>query len=184
MLQTLFRGNSDSGHWFCVSTVGCREGDINIFDSAYKYLDTDSMLQICAILQHSGTSIKFNNVPVQKQIGGSDCGLYAIAFATTVCLGLNPGQLLFEQDKMRAHLRTCLENGKFTIFLYKINTNWSKKKTKINKRDIFCVCRAVVCCCARNAKHGFMFDVSVSGHRIFLLQLQTWNISVMTVDHL
>ena len=75
---------------------------------------------------------------VQKQAGGSNCGLFAIAFATTLINGKQPGSIvvlnvcwlcmhawvsrstvivysihignnLFKQEEMRRHLIECLE---------------------------------------------------------------------------
>ena len=41
----------------------------------------------------------------QKQAGGKDCGLYAIAFAVTLVFNLHPSKLKFNQQKMRSHLK-------------------------------------------------------------------------------
>ena len=43
----------------------------------------------------------------QKQVGGTDCGLFSIAFADALAHGMNPGMLKFHQDKMRSHLVDC-----------------------------------------------------------------------------
>ena len=37
---------------------------------------------------------------VQMQAGGSDCGLFAIAFATAIVNGVPPGKFVFNQAKM------------------------------------------------------------------------------------
>ena len=41
---------------------------------------------------------------------------FAIAYATTLCLGESPGKYSFHQAKMRSHLKQCLENEHFTMF--------------------------------------------------------------------
>ena len=47
---------------------------------------------------------------VQKQLGGSNYGLFALAFITAVLNNQDPTALCFEQNKMRRHLTECLEN--------------------------------------------------------------------------
>ena len=58
----------------------------------------------------------FNNI---MQNGTSDCGLYAIAFATAVAFGDDPGSCLFHTQEMRRHLYHCLEAGKLEPFPHK-----------------------------------------------------------------
>ena len=143
MVQILHRGSSGSGHWLTTSTLGCPEGSINVYDSIYTDLDQDTKIQICNILRHTGKCIKFQNIPVQHQVGGADCGLFAIAFAVSLCNGLNPEKLIFNQDKMRQHLISCLEAQFFSNFPFSINTNWRKKKSVSVKENIFCICRVI-----------------------------------------
>ena len=52
----------------------------------------------------------------QKQKGGSDCGVFAIAFAFHAAMGDNISGLQFDQLKMRRHLMKCLRKQKFTPF--------------------------------------------------------------------
>ena len=143
MVQILHRGSSGSGHWFTVSTTGCQEGSINVFDSIYNDIDQESKVQICSILKHKGKFLKFHILPVQRQVGGSDCGVFSIAFAVALCFGLNPAKLIFNQEKMREHLLYCILEQKFNNFPFSINTNWKKKKTVTVKETIFCICRAL-----------------------------------------
>ena len=53
---------------------------------------------------------------VQRQSGGSDCGLFAIANATALCGGLDPHLQNFEQSKMREHLKMCLFRNRLECF--------------------------------------------------------------------
>ena len=39
---------------------------------------------------------------VQMQSGTYDCGLFAVAFATALAFGYNPGQYFFDQPSMRS----------------------------------------------------------------------------------
>ena len=143
MVQILHRGSADLGHWFTISTLNCNVGTINVFDSAFNDIDKESKSQIASILKFDGKCLKLQKVPVQHQAGGSDCGLFAIAFAVALCFGLNPSKLIFEQSKMRDHLLHCLKENEFTNFSFSINPMWKKKKIVINKETLFCFCRGL-----------------------------------------
>ena len=49
-------------------------------------------------------------VTVQKQNGGYNCGLFAIAFADVILDGRSPEDAYFDVSKMRHHMIYCLEN--------------------------------------------------------------------------
>ena len=53
---------------------------------------------------------------VQIQRGGSDCGLFALAFATSLCEGENPSRISYIQHELRDHLFGCLESGVISTF--------------------------------------------------------------------
>lgn len=143
MIQILHRGTIDSGHWLTVSTVECKDGQVNWFDSLFNDLDVDTKRQICAIMKSEGSQLHFLKCPVQNQIGSADCGLFAIAFAVAICFGMNPSKVIFVQEKMRSHLIECLENNFFCNFPFNINTNWKKKKITKTKENIYCTCRGL-----------------------------------------
>ena len=52
----------------------------------------------------------------QLQEGTDNCGLFAIATATSLCFGIPPSTVLWNQKKMREHLRRCFESGKMSPF--------------------------------------------------------------------
>lgn len=54
----------------------------------------------CQTLLSPQDAVTFFNVKVQKQIGGSDCGLLALAFATDLCFGLDPHNQKYKQHWM------------------------------------------------------------------------------------
>ena len=98
----------------------------------YSDLDQESKPQILSILKHK--FVKFHMIPVQRQVGGTECGVFAIAFAVALSFGLNPTKLIFDQSKMRTHLITCLSQKQFSNFPFSIN--WKKRK-------LFCSCRGL-----------------------------------------
>jgi hypothetical protein len=42
--------------------------------------------------------------PVSQQKGSNDCGLYAIAFAASLCANEDPSGVCYIQNRMRGHL--------------------------------------------------------------------------------
>lgn len=53
---------------------------------------------------------------IQRQSGSNDCGLFAVANATLLSLGQNPGKYLVNQRLMRNHLYECFRGDKMRIF--------------------------------------------------------------------
>ncbi len=51
-----------------------------------------------------------------KQGGTTDCGLYAIAIATSLAYGIDPSQLIFDQQEMRCHFVDCLSSQSLKPF--------------------------------------------------------------------
>ena len=59
---------------------------------------------------------RITNMPVQQQTNGSDCGVFAVAFATCLVYGQNPCNVTFDVPKMRPHLIQCLKRGCMNLF--------------------------------------------------------------------
>ena len=57
----------------------------------------------------------------QKQQGFRDCGLFAIANATSLCFGDDPTFLEFEKNEMRQHMLDCIEKGQMTPFPHNVS---------------------------------------------------------------
>ena len=83
---------------------------------------------------NTGENLIFQKCPVQNQVGCPDCGLFAIAFAVSICLGMNPSKFIYDQEKTRRNLTECLENKIFGNFPLSVNTNWKKEDGNKNER--------------------------------------------------
>ena len=82
----------------------------------YPSVGSYTKKQVAAIVCSKENTITLNMRNVQLQAGGSDCGVFAIAFATALANNINPCECCFKQDAMRDHLQCCLESGKLTMF--------------------------------------------------------------------
>ncbi len=75
-------------HWNTVVAIDTQT--VKVYDSLYHSLDAGTSKQSAAILRSSCKQISFSIENTQEQIGGSDCGLFAIAYATEYCYGNAP----------------------------------------------------------------------------------------------
>ena len=108
-------------HWIIATTVNCKEGEVRIYDSVFNSCDDEVELVVRNLFQADTAkgSPHIKMMHCQKQVGGKDCGVFSIAFATAIVLGLNPGKVTFLQPVMRAHLVNCLNKGEIIMFPYK-----------------------------------------------------------------
>ena len=75
-----------------------------MYDSLYTDVDDGTKCKIEKVLR---SKIKFNMATVQKQVGSTDCGVFAVAFATSLAFGRSG--FMPQQDRLRPHLQRCFE---------------------------------------------------------------------------
>ena len=96
-------------HWAVITTVGSTQcNQVKYYDSAYSSLSFDTQKIIAKLLQPSRFSINEIHVQIMvtpKQIGCTECGLYAIAISTSLAFGIDPSQHIFNQDDMCSRLQ-------------------------------------------------------------------------------
>ena len=84
----------------------------------------------------------FMNEKVQRQMSSSDCGLYALAFATDLRHGIDPASpRIYDQAVMRQHYIECLEKGRMPPLpssTRRVICHNDQKRTLV---QIFCGCR-------------------------------------------
>ena len=115
-VQILFNGNN---HWVTISTVGLPQPAccINVYDSLYETLTDFTKDQICALLCSGEHCITARLMKVHKQKNMSDCGLLAIAYATSICNGDDVCTIQYASSmKMRGHLVKCFQESKMSPF--------------------------------------------------------------------
>ena len=85
--------NLRDNHWVTVSNIGCPPATIQVFDSMPNIdLPPRAKAQIVAIMCVKEANIFLEFVSVQEQYGHSDCGVFEIAFATSLCVGHSPAK--------------------------------------------------------------------------------------------
>ena len=103
-------------HWFCITTISCKEGEVKVIDSMFNHLPKREIQQIASLVHSKLPPIALTYLDVAEQERSSDCGLYAIAAATVLGEGKDPCSLQFHQEEMQSHLLACLESGVMTGF--------------------------------------------------------------------
>ena len=132
--------HNGKNHWLLISTIGVEHPTVRVYDSMYNSLGSHTQNQIAALLHTDSSSISIEMMNVQVQAGGSDCGPFAIAFATALAFGKNPEDYYFDQDALRPHLIKCFESGKMEFFPYtRASRNVRKVKATANIQ-VFCSC--------------------------------------------
>jgi len=106
---------SECHHWVVATTVNCKDGEVIVFDSVYRSLDDETKAMVSRLFQNS-SELKIEVVNPQKQKGGNDCRLFAIAYATAIAFHQFPVKKTFRQESMRAHLVTCFKLDKILPF--------------------------------------------------------------------
>lgn len=136
--------NFDNKHWACISNVLSSPGVVEVYDSIPFYSIGSSSLhmQVAKIVKTSEKSFQLKHVDVQRQRGGSDCALFTIANATTLCLGGDPHITSYVQKDLRVHFSKCIEAQHMSIFPQDHPRRLGRKRIIRNARvDVFCVCR-------------------------------------------
>ena len=91
------------------------------------------------LMQSQQKQIEQCYADVQWQSGLRDCGLFSLAFATSICFGAHPTTIALEQWLLRSHLLDCIQSEKLSMFPVRTNTRRLKplKKEHISN---YCVC--------------------------------------------
>ena len=76
-----------------ISTIGAKHTEVFVYDSLYSTASKELQQQVAALLHTNEKFITLKYVKVSRQKNGSDCGVYAIAFATALCHGKSPAKM-------------------------------------------------------------------------------------------
>lgn len=114
-IQVLHTG---ANHWICISNIHCNQNNaVKLYDSMYSGISNTVKKQIASLLYlQSENVIEISIEPVTQQTNGYDCGIFAIAFATSLCYGQDPSKITFKRRNIRSHLWNCFTKGKMHMF--------------------------------------------------------------------
>ena len=96
--------HNSSLHWVCVANMESRKKDNEmhyLFNSLKtKRISKDVTAQIASDAYHPGPQLTILSKSVQQQGNGVDCGVYAIAFATSLEYGSNPEKESYDKKRL------------------------------------------------------------------------------------
>ncbi|KAG1702037.1 Nucleoporin NUP35 [Nymphon striatum] len=143
--------NVNRNHWSVVSNLSSEAGSqgkvVQYYDSllvgANKRCVPFSVCQVAAstLFCQSSEKITVDVMDCQKQSGGNDCGLFAVAHATALCFGMDPSLFQWKQDQMRSHLKKCISSGRIEMFPHTYQNVHKKVILFSFDFDIYCHCR-------------------------------------------
>lgn len=107
--------HSRGNYWIVASTLISKPNSVSVYDSLYDSIDEESLKVIRYLFGVEEVCV----VPVQKQQGYNDCGLFAIACAVHLAKKRNPEMAYFFQSQMRPHLINCLSQGRMSLFPFR-----------------------------------------------------------------
>ena len=99
---------------------------------------TETLVEINSVLNYFMSSIflDIQIMDMQRQSGGDDCGLFAIASALCLCEGKDPGTHSWKQQSMRQHLLQCFTDGELKPLQSKKRR---KRAAKVTQRvQLYC----------------------------------------------
>ena len=109
VLQILHVGGN---HWVVASNIGYTTGEVNLYDSLHSEISIATKM----LLEKVFGNAKVTLPECSKQIGNHDCGLFAIAFCTTLAHGVPLSEVTLNQHTMRHYLIKCFEQLEMTPF--------------------------------------------------------------------
>ena len=135
LVQVLHVNNN---HWAALS---CINNTISYYDSSNCNISsaTECIIARLINLQIKGTKINVHVKDVAHQTGIVDCGLYAIAYITSVAYGSDPSTVVFCQELLRPHFVKCLEQNILTEFPVKQRRR--RRPSKVYEILLYCICK-------------------------------------------
>ena len=125
-------------HWITIEISF--DEDVRIFDSLFSNkLSFEVKKQIASIIQTKQNKIDLKLEKTQQQRNSTDCGIFAIAFATDLCHGIDPARCSYSDGhELRSHFLKCLQEGSINPFPSK---PIAKRKPWQQTIKIYCKCR-------------------------------------------
>ena len=121
-------------HWF-LAVAGfnvCGDQDVAVYDSM-GFCDEVIMSMKCSLM--GGQNFTLRTPSCQKQCDRSSCGVFAIAFATSLAAGQDPSALVCETEaKMRDHLKHCLLKSE--ISQYPTTSTTRRQDTRLKVKHV------------------------------------------------
>ena len=114
--------HAGSMHWVCKSNLETNKYDSGthyVYDSLCKQkIMLNIVKQIASCPYYDKSTMTFTPRSVQQQKNGIDCGLFPVAFPTTLAFDGNPSTVNYDAALLIAHLIKCLDNNFFFLLSF------------------------------------------------------------------
>lgn len=109
-------------HWVCLTNYNPWLDESNPIGTWHMY---DSIQQPETYLPKIGEVMKrftdgvrchVNYPTLRKQFGYADCGLFALGYATALCMDIDPTTLIFDQFEIRKEFNRMIETSQIDLF--------------------------------------------------------------------
>ena len=129
--NSLFVLHLCKNHWALLSNVNCESYSWNLYDSLNNVSYVYALQTLFSCMSEIDKDVSYyiiNHIVLPKQKGTSDCGLFSLAYSHSLCQGIDPSNVLYDQSQMRAHYNKCAIDGKFEPFPSQDNLKRSLRK--------------------------------------------------------
>ena len=83
----------------------------------------------------SKKDIVLHFINVQRQAGKADCGVFSIAFAYSLCCGVDPHKMPINQSLSHLHLLSCFLKRKFSAFPHVLKSIVHEKECGVKRKS-------------------------------------------------
>ena len=98
-----------------MSTKWCSGDEVAVYNSLFTHLDAETRATIMKMFGLKRTR-KIVMMPMQKQDGLTDRGVFAITMMTLLALDEDPNGITYKQVELRHHLLKCISEGNLPTF--------------------------------------------------------------------
>jgi hypothetical protein len=103
-----------NNHWMVV-LGGTSSQRVYVYDTVPSGGIAADVKVLCARL-YDRSDLVFEVMPIQRQVGGNDCGLFAIAIVEAILRSVDITTVTFDQFCMRTHLGDCFATNALSPF--------------------------------------------------------------------
>ena len=129
--------NISDSHWIMIANVGCVPGEVHVYDNmGHTDVPQEVKQRIAAMILSPTNKI---TLIFESPHDSNNCGVFTIAFATSICFSAYPSNLLYNQTCLRSYLTKCLESGMMEPFPAKERK--AQRPFSHVQYEIFCSCR-------------------------------------------
>ena len=95
ILQVFHVRLGHTNHWIVMSTIGCGESEVDLYDSLQCLPSVETQTVIAKYIRSQSKSVKIKVINVATQKRNTDCGLYAVAMMTSIAYKEDPVNVVY-----------------------------------------------------------------------------------------